>query len=148
MFPLLSTSDSALNPEDYVQSLASRIIQLQVDAYSHAAKVKQLKLTSVSQHHPPLPQFQLGNLVWFYQSRVGGRAHKFNSLWVGPFEVTFCQGSEYLIKELSSSCPLACVYARFLKLFSPPVSNLGEGSVGFLPIAKGLINHSGVNALS
>ena len=89
MFPALATADSTQNPDEYVQSLDSQIIQLQVEAYSHASRIKQLELTPTSQHHPPLPQFQLGDLVWLYRNRVGGRSHKLDSLWIGPFEVTF-----------------------------------------------------------
>ena len=143
MFPALIAVDSASNPEEYVQSLASWIIQLQVKAYSHASRIKQLELTSSSMHHPPpLPQFQLGDLVWLYQNRVGGRAHKFESLWVGPFEVNFRRGSEYSIKELSTRRPVAYVHARFLKPFSPHVPNLEGGSVGLLPQGTGSINYS------
>ncbi|KAJ9068497.1 hypothetical protein DSO57_1028091 [Entomophthora muscae] len=55
----------------------------------------------------PLPEFQVGDLVIDYWHRVGGRAHKVDSLWIGPLEVTFKRAAEYTVKPLLTGCPLA-----------------------------------------
>lgn len=62
----------------------------------------------------PLPEFDVGGRVLYYQHGVGGHTHKLDSLWIGPLEVTFKRGSEYTVKLLSNDHPFAQVHAKFL----------------------------------
>ncbi|KAJ9049707.1 hypothetical protein DSO57_1021733 [Entomophthora muscae] len=76
-----------------------------------------------------LPEYQIGDLVLYYQNCTGGRAHKLDSLWVGPCEVIFKKGVEYTVKPLSSGRPFARVHSKFLHKYQLPVSNLEGGDV-------------------
>ena len=129
VFPALSAQDAAVDPDKHVQELAGKIIELQTLAYNATLRTKTMELTPTSSRSP-VPEFKIGDLVLYYQNRVGGRAHKLDSLWIGPFEVTFRRGPEYSIKLLSSGRPLSRIHAKFLKLYTPPESNLEGGHVG------------------
>ncbi|KAJ9081756.1 hypothetical protein DSO57_1011350 [Entomophthora muscae] len=85
-------------------SLPSRSLKT---AYSTSYKVKALELFSSNASRAPLPEYQVGDLVLYYQNCTGGCAHKLESLWVGPCEVTYKKGVEYTVKLLSSGCPFA-----------------------------------------
>ena len=128
MLPLVESEDP-LQPELHVKKLASKIISLQADAYTSAYKTKTIELNVDNSTRAPLPEFNVGDLVLYYQNRVGGRAHKLDSLWIGPMEVTFCQGSEYTVKMVSSGRPFARIHAKFLRLYVPPATDLEGGSV-------------------
>ena len=130
MFPPLMAQDKAIDPEKHIQQLADVIVRLQSTAYSATYKTKTLELTPAGSRRDPLPVFEVGDLVLYYQNRVGGRAHKLDSLWIGPFEVTFKRGHEYAIKLLASGRLLARIHAKFLKPYYPPMTNLEGGSVG------------------
>ncbi|KAJ9053627.1 hypothetical protein DSO57_1022533 [Entomophthora muscae] len=92
-------------------------------------KTKALELTPSDSRHAPLPVFQVGDMVLYYQHQVGGRAHKSDSLWIGPLEVLLKRGAEYTVKLLSTERPFARVHAKFLNKYTPK-ANLEGGNVG------------------
>ncbi|KAJ9088872.1 hypothetical protein DSO57_1018707 [Entomophthora muscae] len=105
------------------------IIDIQATAYSTAYKVKALELTSSNASRAPLPEYQVGDLVLYYQNSTGGCAHKLDSLWVGPCEVTYKKGVNYTVKLLSSGCSFACFHSKFLRKYQLPGSNLEGGDI-------------------
>ncbi|KAJ9054640.1 hypothetical protein DSO57_1012070 [Entomophthora muscae] len=83
-----------------------------------------LKLSLSNAARALLHKYQIDDLVLYYQNCTGGRAHKLDSLWVGPCKVTFKKGVEYTVKLLSSRRPFARVHSKFLCKYQSPVSNL------------------------
>ncbi|KAJ9083611.1 hypothetical protein DSO57_1032962 [Entomophthora muscae] len=90
-----------MNPDDHIKDLVNRIINIQATAYTSAYKTKMLELSFNNSGRSPLPEFDVGNHVLYYQHRVGRCAYKLDTLWVGPLEVTFKRGSKYTVKLLS-----------------------------------------------
>ncbi|KAJ9072752.1 hypothetical protein DSO57_1024025 [Entomophthora muscae] len=125
--PLVS-SDKAMDPDTHIKDLFNRIIDIKATVYTSAYKTKMLELYPENAGHSPLPEFNIADHVLYYQHRVGGHTHKLDTLWIGPLEVTFKQGSEYTVKLLSSDCLFAQVYAKFLCKYYPPKANL-EGAM-------------------
>ncbi|KAJ9090109.1 hypothetical protein DSO57_1005846 [Entomophthora muscae] len=82
--PPLIEVDASVNPETHVKDLTNQIIDIQATAYSNAYKVKALELLPSNAARAPLPEYQVGDLVLYYQNCTGGQAHKLYSLWVGP----------------------------------------------------------------
>ncbi|KAJ9079197.1 hypothetical protein DSO57_1037923 [Entomophthora muscae] len=77
----------------------------------------------------PLPELQVSDLVIYHQNCIGGGAHKLDSLWVGPCEVTYKKGVEYIIKLLFSGQPFSQVHSKFFLKYQLPVANLEGGDV-------------------
>ena len=126
--PLIS-SDKAMPSDAHIKDLVKRIIDIQATAYTSAYKTKMLELSPENAGRSPLPEFSIGDHVLYYQHRIWGRAHKLDTLWVRPLEVTFKQGSEYTVKLLSSGRLFSCVHAKFLRKYYPPKANLEGGNV-------------------
>ncbi|KAJ9083267.1 hypothetical protein DSO57_1036379 [Entomophthora muscae] len=118
--PPLIEFDAAVNPKTYVKELTNCIIDIQATAYLIAYKVKSLELLPSNVSRAPLPEFQVSDLVLYYQNCTGGRAHKLNFLWVGPCEDTYKKGVEYTVKLLSSRRSFSWFYAKFLLQLSTP----------------------------
>ncbi|KAJ9089568.1 hypothetical protein DSO57_1011623 [Entomophthora muscae] len=93
--PPLIKFDTSANPEAHVKDLTNCIIDIQATAYSTAYKVKALELSPSNAARAPLSEYQIGDLVLYYQNHIDGRAHKLDFLWVGPCEVIFKKGVEY-----------------------------------------------------
>ncbi|KAJ9051901.1 hypothetical protein DSO57_1039431, partial [Entomophthora muscae] len=94
-------------------------------------KTKALELTPSNSRCAPLPVFQVGDMVLYYQHQVGGRAHKSDSLWIGPLKVPSKRDSEYTVKLLSTERPFARVHAKFLHKYTPK-ANLEGAMLGIL----------------
>ncbi|KAJ9081656.1 hypothetical protein DSO57_1012325 [Entomophthora muscae] len=74
------SSDSAMDPDAHIKSLANPIINIQTTAYTSAYKAKRLELSPKNSECSPLPKFNVGDHVLYYQHRVGGHAHKLDTL--------------------------------------------------------------------
>ncbi|KAJ9053323.1 hypothetical protein DSO57_1025321 [Entomophthora muscae] len=63
-----------MNPDNHIKDLVNRIIDIQATAYTSAYKTKTLELSPNNAGRSPLPEFEVGDCVLYYQHRVGGRA--------------------------------------------------------------------------
>ncbi|KAJ9068322.1 hypothetical protein DSO57_1029937 [Entomophthora muscae] len=69
--PLL-ISYKVMNPDSHIKDLVNQIIDSQATAYTSAYKTKMLELSPNNAGRSPLPKFNVGNHVLYYQHRVGG----------------------------------------------------------------------------
>ncbi|KAJ9084463.1 hypothetical protein DSO57_1024144 [Entomophthora muscae] len=81
-------SDKAMNSYALIKYLVNHIINIQANAYTSVYKTKTLELSSDITRCSPLPEFKVGDHFLYYQHRVRGHAHKLDTLWVEPLEIS------------------------------------------------------------
>lgn len=105
----------------YLNNLTNTLIKLQSEAYSVSLAQKICLHERENQCHAPLPDFEVGEKVLYYDQHGFGRRNKLEFIWTGPFEVIAKTSYDaYTLKNLADGRVANCVFAKFLRKYLEP----------------------------
>ena len=106
----------AISPDAYLHKLAQTLIKIQAEAYTVNLNGKTKDVDRASASRPALPQYHVGDSVYFYSNRGYGRESKLASLWQGPVKVIQKVGPDsYTLKEPTSGHLITRVHAQYMR---------------------------------
>ncbi|KAJ9070474.1 hypothetical protein DSO57_1007666 [Entomophthora muscae] len=113
LFSLMKPRPS-VTPEAYLQKLSQVLINTEAEAYHAKLNIKKKDVDHVSNSHPTLPLYKVGDAVYFYSNREYECEKTLVMLWQGPIKANQKMDHVNYTKDLNTGHLITRVHTQYM----------------------------------